>query len=256
MSELIPSIQEFLKIVPGLTIFPLSFYLAWRRLGTNVSASFAVHHERTLAKRLNTILLNNHKDKPVVIYSIQAVIQKEVTYEVQAFDPPLILKAHESLRVETEPYSQLVLSTGPYEPELNLENVELYLVLANRTYRCRKEHHPHLAPLVEFKDYARAAKSTNQFNGLVYNDNAAYAITYRMNGELRTSLIDVSGFICRGWDYRINRIAAEAMKDRASVRAYLVEAQFDKATEWFAVDHLPASRVPRPTKSIAGGVDL
>ncbi len=239
MCDLVFSIQEFLKIVPGLFIFPLSFYLAWKKIGTKVSISYAIRHERTLPRRIDAITLTNHKDKPVTIFSIHAIIGKSIFYEVDRFDPPLILKALESLQLTPKPYSNLYVGNDRYKPDFSTqENVELYIAVPDKIIRCQNTSHPSLRAFHQFNSYQLAIKSTQQFNGLVYNENAAYAITYRMDSTISTAIVDTSGFIGRGWDYRFNMIPQEYMKSKNDVRKYLELIEFDKASGWFAVDEL------------------
>lgn len=251
MSDLVFSLQELLKIVPGLAIFPLSFYLAWKKLGISVSASYAVRHELTLEDRLSPILLTNHKDRPLAIFAIHAVIDREISYQVEKFEPPLILKALESISIDPRPYSDLSFGAESYKPQFRAPHlVELYLVLSSSVIRCKQGRPPTLGELTHLSGYRIASKQTNTFNSLVYNNEAAYAITYKMNAMIKTAIIDRSGFICRGWNYRINMIPPEAMRDRSTVRAYLEVAQFDKASEWFAVDDLRRTEQSVPEEAL------
>lgn len=234
--------QEFLKVVPGLAVFPLSFYLAWKKIGTRVVATTTIGIDRTTASRITHVDLSNLKDRPVAIYAIHAVLNEEISYEISKFEPPLILKALESMRVETLPYSRLRLGADSYKPEFFSPNrIDIYLALSDRMIKCKTGEHPSFLPLKKLDRYQRAVKETEKFNDLVYNENAAYAITYRQQGQLKTAIVDTSGFICRGWDFRMNRIPATSMATKDHVTRLLVEIQFDKAVEWFAVDDLRAS---------------
>jgi len=239
MCDLVFSIQEFLKIVPGLFIFPLSFYLAWKKIGIKVSSSFSVHHERTLPPRIGAIMLTNQKDKPVTIFSIHAMIGKSIFYEVDHFDPPMILKPLESLQLTPKPYSNLYLGADRYKPDFgSADNVELYIAIPNKIIRCQNMPHPSPLLFCKFNSYRMAIKSTLQFNGLVYNENAMYAITYRMDSAISTAIVDTSGLICREWNYHVNVIPQQYMKSKMEVRKYLELIEFDKAAGWFAVDEL------------------
>lgn len=72
----------------------------------------------------------------------------------------------------------------------------------------------------------------------MYNDDAAFAITYRFNSVVKTALVARSGFICRGWDFWFNMIPSEHMKSEADLRSYLGTVGLDKAAEWFDVKAL------------------
>lgn len=239
MCELVFSVQEFLKIVPGLVIFPLSFYLAWKKLGTKVVASTTFGFDRTTASRITHVDLSNLKDRPMAIHSIYAVVNDEISYELDKFEPPLILKALESLRIETRPYSRLRLGAEKYEPDFVLPNrIDIYLVLSDRMIKCERGSHPNFLPIKKLNKYQHATKETVRFNDEVYNEHAAYAITYKQQGQVKTAIVDTSGFIGRWWDFRFNMIPPASMASKDHVKKLLEQIQFDKFVESFAVDDL------------------
>src|ERR1035441_11057296 len=96
MCDLVFSIQEFLKVVPGLVLFPFSLYFCWKRIGTRVLASAIIAHEIALPPRISSVVLRNLKDKPLAIFAIYAVVNDDVCFEVDHFDPPIIIKPLES----------------------------------------------------------------------------------------------------------------------------------------------------------------
>lgn len=247
MCELVLSLQEFLKIVPGLAIFPLSFYLAWKKLGTNVAASITFGFDRTTASRITCVDLSNMKDRPIAIYAIHVVVNKSITYEVDKFEPPLILKALESLRIETKPYSRLRLGADAYEPDFVRPNkIDIYLVLADSLIKCRTVDHSSLLPIKKLGKYQKAGKETESFNGVIYNEHAAFAVTYKQDGQIKTAIIDSSGFIGRGWDFKFNMIPPTSMSTAEQVKKLLEEAGLGRYVEVFFVDDL---RRVRPSVS-------
>ena len=153
------------------------------------------------------------------------------------------------MRVETLPYSRLRLGAEPYEPEFVSPNrIDIYLALSDRIIKCKTGDHPSFLPIQKLSKYQHATKETMKFNDVVYNENAAYAITYRQQGQVKTAIIDKSGFICRGWDFRMNMIPSTSMATKDHVRQLLVEIQFDKVVEWFAVDDLGKSNALQATR--------
>lgn len=239
MCDLVFSIQEFLKLVPGLVLFPFSLYFAWKKIGTNVSVSYAIHHEHTLAPRISSVILTNHKDKPLTVFSIHAVIGRTVAYEVDKFEPPLVIKPLESLQIEPRPYSNLYLGDEPYVPDFaRVNELEIYISVPNKVVFCKGQSAPHFHSFKQFDGYQFASKSTRTFNGLVYNDDAVFAITYKTGSAVATAIVDKSGFICRGWTYQYNMIPPEYMKSKADVKKYLELANFEKLADWFVIDEL------------------
>jgi hypothetical protein len=235
------SLQEFFKLVPGLLLLPFSIYLAWKKLGTSISASYTFSIGGVVAPRISSIVLTNHKDKAVAVFAIYAIEKQDIAFEVERFDPPLIIKALESVRVDTRPYSSLTLAdTGVHESDYASPNaIDLYVVLAHGTKKCKQANHPGLEPFSSFLGFRVATKVTRQLNGIVYNDDAKYVVMYRMDSTVRTSIIDKRGLLLNDWNFRINRVAEEYMKSKETVRTYLINAGFDKATEWFDVDDIP-----------------
>lgn len=237
--ELVFSIQEFFKLVPGLVIFPLSFYLAWKKLGTNVSASYSVRHQKTVEPRLDSVVLTNHKDRPLTVFSIHAVVANEIIYEVEEFDPPIVIKALESIRIETTAYSSLHVGGDSYRPDsAGFNEVTLYLCVPGRVVRCSHIDTPSSLRLVSQLGCRMARKQTNRFNHQVYNDDAKFAITYKLGSVLETVIVDKSGFIGRGWNFRVNMVPPEFMVSTGTVRNYLESEGFDRASDWFNVDIL------------------
>ena len=191
MCHLVFSLQEFLKIVPGLILLPLSLYLGWKKVGTKIVTSISVEHQITLAPRISSIVLINKKDKPLVVFAAYAVINKEVYFRVETFNPPLVVKPLEATQIETEPYSELSIGLTKFEPDFVLSNkVEIYLALTEGIIKCKMANNPDLNSIPAFKKYRIATKIVNKFNGIVYNDDAAYAILYRIDSHVRTAIVD------------------------------------------------------------------
>jgi hypothetical protein len=238
MCDLIFSLQEFLKIVPGLVIFPFTMYLVWKKLGVKVTASISTRNERTVAPRISDVVLMNLKDKPVTVFAIYAVIDGDISWELDKFDPPIVLKSLESTRIETQPYSELWLDSGNFSPDFIKSNIEIFLVLSHKVVRCKMVTHPNLMHIPAFASYRNASKHTKRFNNIVYNEFAAYAITYSLNSEINTAIVDRSGFICCNWNFHFNMFPPEAMNSRENLKRYLDTVEFGKMTKGFTVDVL------------------
>lgn len=239
MCDLVFSAQEFLKIVPGLVVFPFTMYLAWKKLGVKVTASITTRHERTVAPRISDVVLMNLKDKPVTVFAVYAVIDGDIYWELDKFDPPVVLKSLESTRIETRPYSALLLDSVKFEPDFIMaKNIEIFLLLSHKVVKCKIVTHPNLMHIPAFKGYRNASKHTMQFNNIVYNEYAVYAITYSLNSEIKTAIVDCSGFICCNWNFPFNMFTPEAMKSKEDLKQYLDTVEFGKMTNGFTVDAL------------------
>lgn len=239
MCDLVFSIQEFLKIVPGLILFPFSLYFVWKKLNYKVTASITFHHQRTVAPRIGEVVLSNLKDAPLTIFAIYAVLGKDVSIQVEKFDPPIILKPLETAKIETRPYSRLVLDGQKYDPDfLSPTKIDIYLVLSNKIIKCIRANHPDLEALPVFLRYRHAIKETRTFNKIVYNEYARYAITYRIKSNIITAIVDTGGFIGDNWDFPFNVIPPQAMATKDDIKQFLEQSIFSKLTDGFSVDEL------------------
>lgn len=241
------SIVEILKIIPGIVLLPLSIYLGWKKLGHSISVAFTVGSDFTTAKRIQRVFLANRKDRPVTIFSIQAVVNNEITYEIQKFDSPYVIRAMEAVSIETNPYSKLMIGESEWEPNLIAEDkIDIYLEVPTGVIKCQALPHPNLSAASKFRHLARASKITSAFNGIVYNDNAKYAITYATKGSTtrKTALVDVKGFVGGEWDYPINMMAPQQLTSIEGVREFLKLSRADEFLTIYGVDALGACTPP------------
>lgn len=239
MCELVLSVQEFLKIVPGIVLFPLSFYLTWKKLGTKVIASITLGSDRITASRITYVDLSNLKDRPIAIYSMHAVVNNMVTYEIDKFEPPVILKPLESLRVETKPFSSLWLDGNKYELDIVKNNdIAVHLVISNGIIKCMTGSHPCFLPIRKFANYKIANKVVKQYNNIVYGDNVVYAIIYMQQSQTKTAFVDTSGLISREWGFGFNIIPQSSMLSKDHVKKKLEEARFDLFVDFFDIQDL------------------
>lgn len=236
--DLVFSLQEFLKIVPGLAIFPLSFYLAWKKIGTSISCSITMRSNRITARRISNVVLTNHKDRPITIFAIQAVA-KDISFVVEEFDPPIVLKALETMTIDTRPYSMLELGDSEWEPDF-LQKLEIFLITPRKkAIKCKEESHPSVVKMRAFNHLKTASKITKTFNGVAYNDKAKYAISFKQNSDIKTAIVDISGFINDPWKYTYNMIPAEFLQSEETLKSFLKTTKADVALQICSVDFLP-----------------
>jgi hypothetical protein len=239
LCNLVLSTQEFLKILPGLAIFPFTFYLAWKKIGYLVTGSITTTHQRTSAPRISNLVLVNHKDRPIPIYALQAVVSGRKTFTIEEFNPPLILKPLESISIDTQPYSSLDFSDGPWKPALSLEDkIDIFLITGDKTVKVDIESHPNIRRLQAFLSFDHGTKATFKFNEKVYNKDVIYAISYKDGNEKRTAFVDISGLILEDWDYSFNRLPPEALLSKGAVYECLKRAGFADIVTILGIDPL------------------
>jgi len=234
------SLQEFLKLVPGIAIFPLSFYLAWKKIGTSVSCSVGYNSSRVSANQFKNIVLANNKDKPITIFEIQAVIGNDISFSVDKFDPPIILKSLETISISAKPYSSLYIGEQQWEPDpLSREKLDIYLSTPAGIVKCKNASHPDTNALQKLSHFTRAAKITKKFNDVVYSsEKVAYAITYKSGTTVKTAIIDASGFICGDWEYQYNHVQPEHMGSIEGIKEFLKLSKADVFFTIYGVDRL------------------
>ncbi|WP_314435467.1 hypothetical protein [Massilia timonae] len=194
-ADLVFSFQEFLKVAPGLAIFPLTAYLAWKKIGVSVSFFPTLRNDGNGA-RISTVVLVNNKDRPVVITGLVAVCD-QVRFDLDKFDSPLVLKAYESIMVEPRAHSFFSLHNKEIEPSFSgFMDMQLYIKLPHEYYPCipvfKKSRFWRRG--VRAKYHARGHRMI--FNDKLYNPSKVkYAVEYKVDGTSRTTFIGTGGII-------------------------------------------------------------
>lgn len=239
MCDLIFSLQEFFKIVPGLILFPVSLYLGMKKFGTKVSASWSFGGKNTEASMITSLLLTNHKDRPLAISAIHAVLDDKYVWEVETFEQPFIVKALESIAVKPKPYSMLLLDGEIWTPKVFKPNkLRLFLVTTHKIIECKVSNSPDISGFSFREKFETTLKIRNTFNGVIYNERIVYAITYKVKSETKTALVHQSGFIAGDWDFRANKIPEKFMISAEQASSYFKEIGFAAYCESFSVDKL------------------
>ena len=220
-TELVFSFQEFLKVAPGLVIFPLTAYLAWKKVGVSVSFLPTLKTDGNGA-RISSVVLVNHKDRPVVIKGIVAVCDK-VRYDLDTFDTPLVLKAYESLLVEPRPHSFFSLHGKEIEPSYSgVIDMEFYIELPDEFYPC--------IPIFKKSSFwRRGIRSTYyarghrvSLNDVIYNPSRVeYGLEYELEGKRRTTFVGKGGIIRDSDGLAHNYISPSHLSSPAAAQAIL-----------------------------------
>jgi len=227
--ELVTTTKEILKIIPGLVILPFSIYFAWKKINHKVLAYITIGHEQLSATRISNIVLSNLKDKPLPIFSIYAVIDRDISVHVESFDPPLILKSLESLSIKTTPVSNYFVGGDKYDPQfMSPSYLEIYIISTGKPIKCEVSTPPSIMSFKEFSKYSVAVPHTKTFNSFTYNENLAYAIIYHSEGAHKTAFIQRSGFISNEWGYSYNMVPQELMKSTEGIREFITRCGYDK----------------------------
>ncbi|WP_368207799.1 hypothetical protein [Aeromonas sp. s12] len=120
--ELLDSLLQWLNVnwraVIATISFILSGYFAYQKIGNKIAISYQVRNGGYCDEQINNIVISNRKDKTISIWSIDAVIENDIQFEVYKPEAPLILKSGESVSVSPQLYSYLNLEGDRFNPEL------------------------------------------------------------------------------------------------------------------------------------------
>lgn len=188
-------IITFLKVLPGLAMFPLSYILAMRKFGHSAEVTFSISKGIFTTTYINWLLVRNLKDKPLEIQAILAVINKDIRIELMKQKPPLVVKSLESQEFHFEGVSHYSLSGYDIERFDFSPPIEIFIITANEVIKCRTVRSATHLELSYFGDQRAAYPIRNLHRGRLYNSTAIYAINFHNGSEDRASLLWASGQI-------------------------------------------------------------
>lgn len=223
------TLEGFSKILDG-TFRPfvivvstiITIILSLNKWGNSVIASFTIHHDRLAFPRIDNIILANKKDKPVPIFGIYALFDKEILLKIEECNPPIVLEPYGSISLSTSPFSSLTIGNHLYEPDYDnatiiLESVESIIVCKNlkRTLRGNK-------------DYRHVMTHITKFNGIVHSKNFPYVLVYRLGDEVKTTFIHASGYLENDWDFDYQMIGLQPGQslDENLINKFLIDYNY------------------------------
>lgn len=240
LDQIISGLEAFVIAAPGVILTGFSLYFAYQRIGNKVEVNFRILKENLSAVRISKLNLINRKNKPLTIFSIEAVLNNDIVIELEKFSPPLILKGLESIQVEASPYSCLDIDGDVYKPDLfRNKDIDIYLIIGSKKVKCEVVRPPELTSHFDFSHYRRASKSIFKYNGTVYDDSAVYALLYKKNGESRTAFILSNGRIVGDWNCPLNMLPEGSLESTVKLREALENSDVKKYIDSCAVDPLP-----------------
>lgn len=180
-------------------------FFALKKIGNKVSVNYSITSEGSSHTRINDLIFQNKKDKPVSIYKIVAVFDKTYYLEIEKCSPPLILKPFESISVKTKEFSYLSVNGDRYFPDF--WEPEIYIESQDKIIKCNSQAHK-----TKRFEFTEVLKVSNSLNGIVYDDHVTFALVYNTNGVSKTAFIYDSGVIKHEWDFYFNAIGKRGEK--------------------------------------------
>lgn len=191
----------------GVVATGLTIYFANKKFGYHIDTNYSINLERSFDTRITNIIIKNKKDKTESIHKIFAVIDREFFLELKKFDDPLILGAYESYKVDTLPYSYLMVNDDIYVQNYSSSRVEIHVQLFDKIIKCNG--HTYCKSNFNFK---QIVKITKTYNNIIYNTHVSYILVYALNGRSNTAFIYDSGAITEEWKLHYNFITPKNKK--------------------------------------------
>ncbi|WP_236198286.1 hypothetical protein [Pseudomonas putida] len=166
--------------------------------------------------RITSISIANLKDKPLIIYRINVLFKKNGYYELETFNPPLVIKGLEATSITTTPYTNLSIQPNPFK-DLKVE-FDIILTTESSTLKCKAAKSPDNINYKFFKKHKQIGITRKKFNEKVYSDHDGWALIYMFQGTQRTSFLAKSGFIHSDWPFGINALASEDMSNHETIK--------------------------------------
>jgi hypothetical protein len=213
-------ISEFLKLVPGVILLPISFIIGWKKIGHRATISYSLVHENFQAPRLNNLLLTNLKDKPLIVHALYADVEHHALLKIKEFETPLVVKGLESTVIETDPVSSYCIARTSYDPPLS-DIKAVYVVTTGKRFRCLIDNTPTLYSIAKGDQYKEIKAKTFSYLGLTFDSHVRYGLSFEVAGERYASLVGQSGFIGGNWPFGANMLMPEDMKSPESVKQAL-----------------------------------
>ncbi|HFX6145077.1 TPA: hypothetical protein ACIFB5_000470 [Acinetobacter baumannii] len=200
ISEIIGIVDHYFRPLIIVLSTAITILLSSKKIGNKVTVHYKIVSDIISAQRIDDIVLVNHKDKPVPIFRIYALLENENILEVEVCDPPIVIEPYGAVSIKTKPHSKLYKKNDVYEPDYTKSTIVLESV--GKLITC-KLNNRNLKNLFKYK---MIAKSTTSYNGVVHDGRDPYAILYVQNSMQKLSFITKAGFFHHEWDFIFNGI--------------------------------------------------
>lgn len=197
-------IDMFIRPFVYLLVSYFAVYFSIKKIGNKVTASFWLVAGGYSKKRIDNIVLSNHKDKNIIMHSVIALVNDDVWLRLKEYNPPKTLKALDSVGVSTEEYSWLTLDGQDFDLDISKSNVRIVIESETGLISCKSSERGFLETHHKFLLKGRAS-----FNGIVYTEFVRFILTFSYNGEQQTKFIGRNGSIGPDWPFRPRNVAEE-----------------------------------------------
>lgn len=213
--EFTSSIFVFLDLYvrPFFFFFASGFaiYFSYLKLSSDrLEVSYSVISRLFSAERISNLVIQNKRDKVVIVYSVSAVFDNNRYLELIRFNKPLVIKPFECVSIEAEEYSYLCVD----EDKRNLDyfNCDIVIESNRKLIKCVSSRRESL-----HSKYKVITKVKNSFSDFVYDKSVKYIFLYHEFGDSgrgKVAFISKDGFIGNEWDFSFNHLGGCATADQ------------------------------------------
>ncbi|EJE4183749.1 hypothetical protein M3890_004666 [Vibrio parahaemolyticus] len=200
----------------------LSGYFAYQKIGNKIGLKYQVNIGGYSDEQINNLVISNRKDKTISIWSIDAVLENDIKFEVYKPEVPLILKSGESISVSPEQYSYLHLDGDKFVPKFLFGKIDFYVNLGNKRVKCIDEK----ISDKRNSSYRVATKSRVSLDGHLYNENVRFVLIYYFEDQKQFAFFETNGFIGHEWGKTPNHMGSENY-DANSIKTMLEHYGYD-----------------------------
>lgn len=201
----------------------LSGYFAYQKIGNKIGLTYQVTIGGYSDEQISNLVISNRKDKTISIWSIYAVLENDIKFEVYKPVAPLILKSGESVSVSPEKYSYLHLDGDRFLPKFLFGRIDFYANLGNKMVKCIDEKISDKRNSL----YRVATKSKVSLDGHLYNENVRFVLIYFFEGEKQFAFFETNGFIGHEWGKTPNHMGVDNY-DANSIKVMLEYYGYDQ----------------------------
>ena len=145
---------------------------------------------------IDEILLINHKDKKVPIFSVPLFTKSSLIIELKRFEIPLIMEANDSTTIMIDPVSSYTIEGK--DTTLDYEDVskgKIILQVSNRKYvYCRPIGSHRMDFHMRFGKFTKINIVRNLFHGIVYDKSTRFEVILNKGLEEFKIVIQNDGF--------------------------------------------------------------
>ena len=233
LSQIFCFLNDYFRPILLIIATLFTIYFAIKKIGHKVTAQYIFSIPLFSEEYISNVVLSNKKDKTLSVWSINVVFDKNFNLTLEKFNPPIILKAYETVSLSLPKYSSLSAGSDRYKPNYLAKDLNIYIDIGHKLIMCeknsKKDNLSHFKPV---------SMNITKFNDKVFDETVAYIIAYYHQGKSYTAFIAESGIISNEWYFSPNHLGNNV--NVGTIRSFINEYGFHELFsnyECFQVDY-------------------